>query len=165
MCSALVLSSPKSNYRRVAQLHWGLTDAQMEGMHVHHYPPVHQGGRNVPEHLYVCSPEVHQYGWHNDEFFVLQASKSSGNKSERRGKPPKKSKPSDRDLEVYRLRSQGLSSTKVAEMLNITRNMAKKSYTWCVKLGMPALPNPKPGPPQGCPQRGGNPTGRNQFKK
>jgi hypothetical protein len=33
-------------------------------MHVHHHPPRSQGGRNIPEHLYVCSPSVHYCGWH-----------------------------------------------------------------------------------------------------
>jgi hypothetical protein len=163
MTSAIVLSPNKHNYRKIAQLHWGLTDEQMRGKHVHHHPPVHQGGRNIPEHLYVCSPEMHQHGWHNDEFYVLQASKTSGNKNGKRGRPPKKISPTLRDLEVYRLRKKGLSSTRVAETLGISRQMAKDGYTWCVKLGYPPLPNPKTGPPKGCPQRGGNPLGINQY--
>ena len=31
----------------------------MKDRHVHHNPPRHKGGRNVPEHLYVYAPEVH----------------------------------------------------------------------------------------------------------
>jgi hypothetical protein len=64
---SIVLSPDVSNYRKVAQVHWGLTDAQMKGKHVHHHPAVGEGGRNVPEHLYVCSPSMHSHGWHNLE--------------------------------------------------------------------------------------------------
>jgi hypothetical protein len=48
----------------LAQFHWGLTDEQMIGMHVHHHPPRSKGGRNIPEHLYVCSVAMHYIGWH-----------------------------------------------------------------------------------------------------
>ena len=159
MTGAIVLSTEKHNYRKIAQLHWGLTDEQMEGMHVHHHPPVHQGGRNIPEHLYVCSPEMHQHGWHNNEFYVLQAGKTSGNKTGKRGRPPKKEVPSSRDLEIYALRKKGLSSTKIAVVLGISRDMAKIGYSWCIKLGYPPIPNPKTGPEKGSPQRGGVPKG------
>ena len=71
---ALVISRETSQYRRVAQLHWGLTDEQMVGMHVHHEPPRSLGGRNIPEHLYVCSPEMHQEGWHHGASFPKLAS-------------------------------------------------------------------------------------------
>ena len=72
-CLSIVLSPDVSNYRKVAQVHWGLTDAQMKGMHVHHHPPVSEGGRNIPEHLYVCSPSMHAHGWHSGEYFIEQA--------------------------------------------------------------------------------------------
>ena len=72
-CLSIVLSSDAKNYRKVAQVHWGLTDAQMKGKHVHHHPAVSEGGRNVPEHLYVCSPSMHAHGWHNGEYFIEQA--------------------------------------------------------------------------------------------
>jgi len=70
---SIVLSPEVKNYRKVAQSHWGLTDDQMKGKHVHHHPPVSDGGRNVPEHLYVCSPSMHSHGWHNGEYFIEQA--------------------------------------------------------------------------------------------
>jgi hypothetical protein len=162
---AIVLSKERYNYRKIAQEHWGLSDEQMEGMHVHHHPPVYLGGRNIPEHLYVCSPEMHQHGWHDDEFFVLQAGKTAGNKHGKRGKPPKKTSPTSRDIEIYKLRAEGLSSTTIAETLGITRKMAKDGYKWCIKLGMDPLPNPRTGPPKGSPQRGGNPKGVNQYTK
>lgn len=156
---SIVWFPPTTCYREVARRHWGLTKEQMKGMHVHHFPRVGEGGRNIPEHLYVCSPTMHQFGWHNDEFFVLAAGSSSGNKSGPRGKPPKKTRPTERDLLVYSLRKDGLSSTQIAEKLNLTRQQAKSSYASCIKLGMPKLPNPKTGPPKGCEQRGGIPKG------
>jgi hypothetical protein len=61
---SIVLSKETTEYRRVAQKHWNLTDEQMNGMHVHHEPPVAIGGRNIPEHLYVCSSSMHSNGWH-----------------------------------------------------------------------------------------------------
>jgi hypothetical protein len=69
-CLSIVLSSDVKNYRKVAQVHWGLTDAQMKGKHVHHHPAVSEGGRNVPEHLYVCSPSMHAHGWHSEAYFI-----------------------------------------------------------------------------------------------
>ena len=56
---SIVLSRPVSNYRKLAQEWYGLTDEQMVGRHVHHNPPRHKGGQNIPEHLYVYAPEVH----------------------------------------------------------------------------------------------------------
>jgi hypothetical protein len=70
---SLTYFPPTRDYREVAQLAWGLTDKQMNGMHVHHQPPRSEGGRNVPEHLYVCSPSIHAQGWHNGEYFIEQA--------------------------------------------------------------------------------------------
>lgn len=61
---SIVISQESFNYRKLAQHSWGLTDEQMIGMHVHHHPPRSQGGRNIPEHLYVCSLSVHYIGWH-----------------------------------------------------------------------------------------------------
>jgi transposase len=133
----------------MAQKAWGLTDEQMEGMHVHHHPAQSEGGRNVPEHLYVCSPSMHQHGWHNDEFFLLKAGSNSGNRHGPRGRPPKKTEPTERDKLVYSLRKEGLSSTGVAEKLGISRQMAKDSYKQCVQFGYPKLPNPRTGPPKG----------------
>jgi hypothetical protein len=148
---SIVLTPGTANYRKVAQKHWGLTDEQMKGMHVHHEPPRCRGGRDIPEHLYVCSPSMHQHGWHNDEFYVLQAGKTSGNRYGKRGKPPKKTEPTERDKLVYSLRKEGLSSTVIAEKLGLSREMAKTSYSECVRLGYPKLPNPRTGPPKGSP--------------
>jgi len=62
--------------RRIARDHWGLTNEQMCGMHVHHQPPRCEGGKDIPEHLYVCSPPMHQYGWHNNEWFMNNLQKA-----------------------------------------------------------------------------------------
>jgi hypothetical protein len=70
---SLTYFPPTKDYRKVAQISWGLTDEQMEGKHVHHHPLVSEGGRNIPEHLYVCSPSLHAHGWHNGEYFIEQA--------------------------------------------------------------------------------------------
>jgi hypothetical protein len=72
---SIVHSPGKKDYRKAAQENWGLTDEQMKGMHVHHFPPVSLGGRNIPEHLYVCSPSLHSRGWHSGEEFILWAAK------------------------------------------------------------------------------------------
>jgi hypothetical protein len=72
--SSLVYTPDRSDYRKIAQENWGLSDLQMEGMHVHHHPPRSSGGRNIPEHLYVCSPDVHQYVWHRGYAFPKMAS-------------------------------------------------------------------------------------------
>ena len=70
---SIVLSPGQVNYRKVAQRNWGLTDEQMRGKHVHHHPPVSEGGRNIPEHLYVCSPSLHAHGWHDETYFIEHA--------------------------------------------------------------------------------------------
>jgi hypothetical protein len=56
---SIVLSPASGNYRRIAQEWYGLTDEQMIGMDVHHNPPRHKGGRNIPEHLYVYHHTLH----------------------------------------------------------------------------------------------------------
>ncbi len=71
---SIVLSRETTEYRSVAQRHWNLTDEQMKGMHVHNEPPRALGGRNIPEHLYVCSPDMHQEGWHKGVSFPKLAS-------------------------------------------------------------------------------------------
>jgi len=63
MCSAIVKVDNRP-YRTIAQDHWGLTDEQMKGMHVHHRIPRCKGGTNDPSNLYVCSPWFHAHVWH-----------------------------------------------------------------------------------------------------
>ncbi len=62
--------------RNIARKHWGLTKEQMCGMHVHHFPPRCEGGKDIPEHLYVCSPEMHHNGWHNEAWFTKNLMKA-----------------------------------------------------------------------------------------
>lgn len=70
---SIVLSRERKNHRKLAQEWFGLTDEQMVGMDVHHNPPRHQGGRNIPEHLFVYHETLHA-AIHED-LFVLSARK------------------------------------------------------------------------------------------
>ena len=54
-------------HRVVARENWGLSVEQMIGMEVHHRVPVSRGGTNDPSNLYVCSPSMHRWGWHNGD--------------------------------------------------------------------------------------------------
>ena len=65
----------KRPYRKIAQDNWGLTNEQMVGMHVHHRVEVSKGGTDDPSNLYVCSPSMHRWGWHNGEAWVEWASR------------------------------------------------------------------------------------------
>lgn len=56
-------------YRQIAQENWGLTDEQMQGMHVHHRLPLCKNGTNDPSNLYVCSPSFHKEVWHSTDGF------------------------------------------------------------------------------------------------
>ena len=63
---SIVLSVERKNYRKLAQEWFGLTDEQMIDMDVHHNPPRHQGGRNIPEHLFVYHNTLHSAVHAND---------------------------------------------------------------------------------------------------
>lgn len=54
-------------HRVVAQENWGLTDEQMKGCHVHHRVALSAGGTNDPSNLFVCSPSMHRWGWHEGD--------------------------------------------------------------------------------------------------
>jgi len=64
---SIVLSRERKNHRKLAQEWFGLTDEQMVGMDVHHNPPRHKGGRNIPEHLFVLHATLHA-AVHGDDF-------------------------------------------------------------------------------------------------
>ena len=66
---SIVLSVEKRNYRKVAQTWYGLTDEQMIGMDVHHNPAASDGGRNIPEHLFVYHNTLHA-AVHKDDFVL-----------------------------------------------------------------------------------------------
>ena len=78
---SIVLSPERKNYRKLAQEWFGLTDEQMVGMDVHHNPPRHQGGRNIPEHLFVYHETLHS-AVHGDELtqFAREGGKLGGQK-------------------------------------------------------------------------------------
>jgi hypothetical protein len=76
----------KRHYRKIAQEHWGLSDEQMKGMHVHHRIPLSEGGTNDPSNLYVCSPWFHAHIWHTEQFWIetqLKAAIAGGYASNR----------------------------------------------------------------------------------
>jgi hypothetical protein len=75
-----IVKLPTEHHRRVAQKHWGLTDGQMKGMHVHHRIHRQHGGTNDPSNLYVCSAWFHAFVWHNEgRDFILAAAKGNTN--------------------------------------------------------------------------------------
>jgi hypothetical protein len=84
---SIVLSVEKRNYRKVAQEWYGLTDEQMIGMDVHHNPAVSDGGRNIPEHLFVYHNTLHS-AVHNDDFVLWSryGSAKAHEKRDERGK-------------------------------------------------------------------------------
>ncbi len=63
---SIVLSREVKNYRKLAQVWYDLTNEQMIGMDVHHNPPKKDGGRNIPEHLFVYSESMHSAVHGND---------------------------------------------------------------------------------------------------
>ncbi len=98
---SLTFYSEGTDYRSVAQKNWGLTDEQMNGVHVHHHPPKALGGRNIPEHLYVCSPDMHLYGWHKGKGSEFPRMASEGGKlssivRNKKAKEKQKLSPEDR---------------------------------------------------------------------
>jgi len=88
---SIVFSPSCSNYRKLAQKHYGLSDDQMKGMHVHHNPPRYMGGRNIPEHLYVYSPEMHD-AVHGGNGFTLASSEGGKRGGKIGGKSRNKNK-------------------------------------------------------------------------
>lgn len=75
MCSAIV-KVDKRPYRKIAQEHWGLTNEQMKGMHVHHRIPQSEGGTDDPSNLYVCLPWFHAHVWHDHSFWIETAARA-----------------------------------------------------------------------------------------
>lgn len=92
MCLAII-KVDRRRYRKIAQEHWGLTNEQMKGMHVHHRIPQSEGGTNDPSNLYVCSPWFHAHVWHDHDEFTLWSQKGyEASKGVSRGKGVPKSK-------------------------------------------------------------------------
>ncbi len=146
MCSDIILSPNYSNYRKVAQQHYGLTDEQMKDMDVHHNPPRCEGGRNIPEHLYVYHPETHKII--HDKQAINWAKKSKGNSTGKRGKPPKKTEPTQQELAILKYRQSGLSRKEVADLLGLKEHQVKRAVKECSRFGYKL--HLKPGPKKGC---------------
>ena len=156
MCSAIVLSPNYSNYRIVAQRHYGLTDEQMKDMDVHHNPPRCEGGRNIPEHLYVYSPELHAKV-HEKESILwarkgYETRKKNGTENKKGvylgGGSPKKTEPTQQELAILKYRQSGMSRKEVAELLGLKDYQVKRAVRECAKFGYEL--HLKPGPKKGC---------------
>ena len=146
MCSSIVLSPNTWNYRKVAQYHYNLTDEQMEKIDIHHNPPRCEGGRNIPEHLYIYHPITHKSI--HDKQALNWARKSSGNKNGKRGKPPAKTNPTPQELKILKLRQSGLTRKEVADLLGLKEHQVKRAITECSKFGY--ILHLKSGPKKGC---------------
>jgi len=146
MCSAIVISTDKYNYRKVAQEHYGLTDEQMKCIDVHHNPPRCEGGRNIPEHLYIYHPATHKLI--HDKQAINWAKKSKGNSTEKRGKPLKKTEPTQQELSILKYRQSGLSRKEVADLLGLKEHQVKRAVKECSKFGYEL--HLKSGPKKGC---------------
>ena len=150
-CLSLVHSPNSHRHRAVLQRHWNLTDEQMEGMDIHHNPPRCEGGRNIPEHLYLYHPQTHKliHGTDN-EGTEGWGGRSKGNTNGRRGKPPEKTEPTLRDLEVYSLRKDGMNRQDIAKHLNLREHQVKRCLMECYKFGYPLIKGRGKGGYEGC---------------
>lgn len=142
MCSSIVLSSNNWNYRKVAQHHYNLTDEQMEKIDVHHNPPRCEGGRNIPEHLYIYHPITHKAI--HDKQAIDWARKSSGNRNGKRGNPLTKTAPTQQELSILKYRQSGLSRKEVADLLGLKEHQVKRAVKECSRFGYSL--HLKPGP-------------------
>jgi DNA-binding CsgD family transcriptional regulator len=133
----------------------------MEKIDVHHNPPRCEGGRNIPEHLYIYHPITHKAI--HDKQAIDWARKSSGNRNGKRGKPLTKTAPTQQELSILKYRQSGLSRKEVADLLGLKEHQVKRAVKECSRFGYSL--HLKPGPKKGCEQKGGNPTGINQYKK
>jgi len=77
-----IVKVDKRPYRQIAQENWGLTNNQMEGMHVHHRIPLSMGGTNDAANLFVCSPSFHFHCWHgaNARLNMIEQASINGSK-------------------------------------------------------------------------------------
>jgi hypothetical protein len=153
---SIVLSRESRNYRKLAQDWYGLTNEQMKNCDVHHNPPVHQGGRNIPEHLYVYHSTLHSE-IHGDDFtkwarkgYEERKRKGTENKKGVRtgGGPPRKAGPTKEELKILKLRQMGRTRKEVADLLKITESKVKRAVSECSRFGYKL--RLKPGPKRGC---------------
>lgn len=101
----------KRHYRTIAQENWGLTDAQMKGMHVHHRIHRSKGGTNDPSNLYVCSSYFHKHVWHDGEEWISYA--SSGGKAS-----------AEKQRQLWRMDEKWASAMRIVQ-----KARAKKSHS------------------------------------
>lgn len=154
----IVYSPNRSNYRKVAQYHYNLTDEQMLGVDIHHNPPRCEGGRNIPEHLFIYHPITHKSV--HDKQAIDWATKSSGNTNGPRGCPPQKTQATQRDIECITLRNEGLTRKEICDRLGLKMHQVKRSIREAMKYHYNNTG--KPGPKKGLLQRGGVPKGTDQ---
>ena len=156
MCSAIVLSPNYSNYRMVAQKHYKLTDEQMKDIDIHHNPPRCEGGRNIPEHLYVYHPTLHAQVHENKSILWArkgyETRKKNGTENKKGvrvgGGPPKKIEPTQQELLILKYRQSGLSRKEVADLLGLKEYQVKRAIRECSKFGY--VLHLKSGPKKGC---------------
>ena len=156
MCSAIVLSPNYSNYRMVAQKHYKLTDEQMKDIDIHHNPPRCEGGRNIPEHLYVYHPTLHAQVHENESVLWArkgyETRKKNGTENKKGvrvgGGPPKKIEPTQQELLILKYRQSGMSRKEVAYLLGLKEHQVKRAICECSKFGYKL--HLKSGPKKGC---------------
>jgi hypothetical protein len=154
---SIVLSKENKNTRKLAQTWYGLTDEQMQDCDVHHNPARHEGGRDIPEHLYVYHNTLHS-AVHGDDFtkwarkgYAERKKRGTENKKGVRtgGGPPKKTSPTDEELKILKLRQKGNTRQEVADLLGISPGKVKRAVQECSRFGYKL--RLKPGPKKGCP--------------
>lgn len=96
---------------------------------------------------------MHRFGWHSGEYWIDKASTTSGNKHGPRGRPPKKTKATPREIEAAKLRNQGLYRREIAEKMGLNEGQVKRALAEAKKFGI--VFTSKSGPKKGLPQRGG----------
>ena len=156
MCSAIVLSPNYSNYRMVAQKHYKLTDKQMKDIDIHHNPPRCEGGRNIPEHLYVYHPTLHAQVHENESVLWArkgyETRKKNGTENKKGvrvgGGPPKKIEPTQQELLILKYRQSDMSRKEVADLLGLKEHQVKRAICECSKFGYKL--HLKSGPKKGC---------------
>lgn len=153
---SIVLSRESKNCRKLAQEWYGLNEEQMKDCDVHHNPPRHAGGRNIPEHLYVYHSSLHG-AVHGKDFtqwarkgYEERKRRGTENKKGVRtgGGPPRKTEPTSEELKILKLRQGGMSRQEVADLLGIPSEKVKRAVGQCSKFGFKL--NLKPGPKKGC---------------
>lgn len=80
-----IVKVDKRHYRTIAKENWGLSNEQMQGMHVHHRVPRSKGGTNDPCNLYVCSPWFHDVVWHGGSGGFIELASEGGREAKRLG--------------------------------------------------------------------------------